>query len=71
MSTDSRRGARRARGRGRYARGVAIVLGVLVVIGGVAAGTGLTQGPRATAIQQDPQAAALQSGSRVIFTANE
>lgn len=71
MSTDSRRGSRRARGRGRYTRGVAIAIGALVVIGGAAAGTGLTQGPRATSIQQDPQAAALQSGSRVIFTANE
>jgi len=71
MSTDSRRGARLARGRGRYARGIAITLGALVVIGGAAAGTGLAQGPRATEIQQDPQAAAAGSGSRVIFTANE
>lgn len=71
MSTDSRGAARRARGHGRYTRGVAIAIGALVVIGGAAAGTGLTQGPRATSIQQDPQAAAVQSGSRVIFTANE
>lgn len=71
MSTDSRRGARMARGRGRYGRGVAITLAVLVGLGGAAAGAGLVQGPRATAIQQDPQAAQAGSGSRVIFTANE
>ncbi|GGO65326.1 hypothetical protein GCM10010910_22220 [Microbacterium nanhaiense] len=71
MSTDSRRGQRIARGRGRFARGLAITLGALAVVGGAAAASSLAQGPRATQIQQDPEAAVAQSGSRVIFTANE
>ena len=68
----STRGARRReRGRIRYRRGLAAVVAALAVIGGAAATVSVVQGPRATAIQQDPSGAISASGSRIIFTANE
>ncbi|WP_156761705.1 hypothetical protein [Microbacterium karelineae] len=69
MSTRASR--RRARGRGRFLAAFAVVLGAFAVVGATAAGVSLTQGPRATEIQVDPAAATRESGSRVIFTANQ
>ncbi|HLS93878.1 MAG TPA: Ig-like domain-containing protein [Microbacterium sp.] len=71
MSTESRRSRRAARARGRFALSFAAVLGALAVVGGAAAGVSVAQGPRATEIQVDPAAATEESGSRVIFTANQ
>ncbi|MTE24481.1 hypothetical protein [Microbacterium sp. ZXX196] len=71
MSTDSRRALRRRRGRGRFAAAFVVVIAALAVIGGAGAAVGLSQGPRVTSVQADPSAAIGQSGSRVIFTANQ
>lgn len=47
------------------------VLGVLAIVGGVFAAIGLTQGPRLSSVQADPQEAITLSGSRVILSANQ
>lgn len=68
-------GTRRARSRRRRGRAFlgafAIVVGALVVAGLVGAGVGTVQGPRATAVQVDPQAAVAASGSRLIVTTSQ
>ncbi|WP_162621921.1 hypothetical protein [Microbacterium suaedae] len=69
MST--RAAHRRARARGRFVGAFALVLGALAIVGAGAAGVGLAQGPRVTEVQVDPAAATRESGSRVIFTANQ
>lgn len=69
MSTRSAH--RRARARGRFLGAFAIVLGAFAIVGAAAAGIGLAQGPRITDVQADPAAATQESGSRVIFTANQ
>lgn len=71
MSTDSRRANRVGVMRRRFARTVAVVLGIFVVIGGAAAAVSVTQGPRITDVQADPASATSASGSRVILTANQ
>ncbi len=73
MSTE--RASRRARARRRrgrlFAASFAVVIAALagLVLAGAAAST--AQGPRATAVQVDPAAAATASGARVIVTANQ
>lgn len=63
---------RRARPRRRgFGRAFAIVVAVLVVLGGATAAVSRTQGPRASSVFVDPEAAATASGSRVVFTANQ
>lgn len=66
MNTERRRLRRR-----RFAPAFAIVVAALAVVGGAAAAAGLAQGPRVTEVQVDPSAATRESGSRVIFTANQ
>ena len=75
MSTDATRGGRRAaarRRRGRaFAGTFAAVAGTLAVLGLAGAAAGSAQGPRVTAVQVDPAAAAAASGSRLIVTMNQ
>ncbi|WP_221584836.1 hypothetical protein [Microbacterium sp. G2-8] len=71
MSTDSRRSRRVGRSRGRFVAAFAIVLAALALVGGLGAAASLSQGPRVTDVQVDPSAAIAESGSRVIFTANQ
>ena len=67
----TRAGARRRR-RGRVFLGTfAAVTGVLVVLGLVGAAASNGQGPRVTAVQVDPAAAAAASGARLIVTMNQ
>ncbi|WP_029145256.1 hypothetical protein [Microbacterium luticocti] len=73
MSTEprTRRAAsRRRRGRA-FAGTFAAVLGVLAVLGLAGAAAGTAQGPRVTAVQIDPDAAANASGARLIVTMNQ
>lgn len=73
MSTErtTRSGRARAR-RGRaFLASFALVLGVLVLVGGAGAFVGVAQGPRVTAVQSDPEAAVAASGSRLIFTTTQ
>ncbi|WP_438354896.1 hypothetical protein [Microbacterium sp. CJ88] len=73
MSTDG--GTRRAHARRRRGRAFlgafAIVLGALAVVGLGGAAAGTIQGPRATDVQVDPQAAVAASGSRLIVTTTQ
>ena len=55
----------------RFGIALAAVLGVLVLIGAGLGVVSLTQGPRVTKVQVDPQHAIESSGSRVILTANQ
>jgi hypothetical protein len=73
MSTDvsSRRGGRARRRRRGFTAAFAIVLGVLVVVGGAAGAVVAVQGPRVTSVQFDPQAAVSASGSRLILTTSQ
>ena len=84
MSTDSRRdrrggdsdrGSRREAARRRKRRAFlgafAIVVGALLVIGLGGAALTTAQGPRATSVQVDPDAAASASGSRMIITTSQ
>ncbi|MGZ0712259.1 hypothetical protein ACWPKO_28380 (plasmid) [Coraliomargarita sp. W4R53] len=67
----TRRGQSRQR-RGRaFARSFAIVVGILIVVGGVGATANVTQGPRVTDVQVDPDAAVAASGSRLIVTTSQ
>ncbi|WP_417564036.1 hypothetical protein [Microbacterium sp.] len=73
MSTDlptRRAAARRRRGRAFIATFTAVV-GVLAVLGLAGAAAGGVQGPRVTAVQVDPNAAATASGARLIVTMNQ
>ncbi|MFG6402619.1 hypothetical protein [Microbacterium sp. P04] len=73
MSTDRlsrRERSRRRRGRA-FAGAFAIVLGVLVVVGGAGAFVAVGQGPRVTDVQVDPAGAIAASGSRVILTTTQ
>ncbi|MEV8267659.1 hypothetical protein [Microbacterium sp. NPDC076911] len=70
-ATPTRRGASRQR-RGRaFIRSFAIVVGVLALIGVVGAAANVTQGPRVTDVQVDPEAAVAASGSRLIVTTSQ
>lgn len=68
MSTRTRRSARQRR---RFVLAFVVTVGVLAAISVGAAAVSLTQGPRVTAVQVDPEAATRESGSRVIFTADQ
>src|SRR5699024_3108137 len=68
MSTRTRRAARHRR---RFVLAFAVTVGVLAAISVGAAAVSLTQGPRATEVQVDPDAATRESGSRVIFPADQ
>lgn len=73
MSTESRTrrsSARKRQGRA-FARGFAVVVAVLAVIGVAAAATSVALGPRVTEVSVDPEAAVAASGSRVIFTTTQ
>ena len=73
MSTEStsRRSRSRARRTRAFLTSFALVIGVLAVIGAVAATVGVVQGPRVTSVQVDPDAAAAASGSRLIMTTSQ
>ncbi|WEG08729.1 hypothetical protein PU630_16025 [Microbacterium horticulturae] len=78
MSTESglhepatRRAASRRRRSRAFLGGFAAVIGVLAVLGLAGAAVGSAQGPRATAVQVDPDAAATASGARLIVTMNQ
>ena len=73
MSTDgATRRARARRRRGRAFLGAfASVVGALIVVGLVGAGVGTIQGPRATDVQVDPEAAVAASGSRLLVTTSQ
>ncbi|MDE0546391.1 hypothetical protein [Microbacterium sp. C7(2022)] len=80
MSSDSSRRAgtpstRRGRARQRqgraFVRAFAIVVGALAVLGLVGAAANVTQGPRITDVQLDPEAAVAASGSRLIVTTSQ
>ncbi|MCC4909469.1 hypothetical protein [Microbacterium sp. cx-59] len=62
--------ARRRRARA-YLLSFLAVLGVLVIVGGVAGLVGAAQGPRVTGVQFDPDAAVSASGSRMILTTSQ
>ncbi|MFN8087272.1 MAG: hypothetical protein U0Q04_10035, partial [Microbacterium sp.] len=68
MSTESRR-ARRQRRRSRAFLGAfAIVALLLAVVGFAGAAVTTVQGPRATRVSVDPDAATRNAGARLIFT---
>ena len=68
MSTRTRRSARHRR---RFVLAFVVTVGVLAAISVGAAAVSLTHGPRVTEVQVDPEAATRESGSRVIFTADQ
>lgn len=68
---DTRRAARRRRGRRRFVWSFAAVLAVLVVVVTAGSVASLVLGPRLTDVEADPEAAISTSGSRVILTANQ
>ena len=71
MSTESRR-ARRQRRRSRAFLGAfAIVVAVLAVVGFAGAAVTTVQGPRATRVSVDPDAATRNAGARLIFTTTQ
>ncbi|MCW3493029.1 hypothetical protein [Microbacterium sp. SSM24] len=73
MSTEP--ATRRAQGRRRrgraFAGAFALVVGVLVALGLAGAAASVAQGPRATDVQVDPDAAVAASGSRLIVTTTQ
>ena len=69
MSTDRPEAARR-RPLG-FAAVFAIVVATLVVLAAVGAAVSVAQGPRATDVAVDPEAAVEASGTRVIFTTTQ
>ncbi|MBN9177437.1 MAG: hypothetical protein J0I43_08750 [Microbacterium sp.] len=70
-STDSRR-TRRQRQRARAFLGAfAIVVALLAVVGFAGAAVTTVQGPRATRVSVDPDAATRNAGARVIFTTTQ
>ena len=73
MSTDGRTRAGRARKRRSRAfiAAFVIVAGLLAVVGLAGAAASVAQGPRVTAVQVDPAAAAAASGSRLIVTTSQ
>ena len=73
MSTEpSTRRSRGRRRRGRaFAGAFAVVVAVLAVIGLAGAAASVAQGPRVTAVQVDPAAAAEASGARLIVTTTQ
>ncbi|SFR87428.1 hypothetical protein SAMN04487846_0158 [Microbacterium sp. cf046] len=73
MSTDQpTRASRSRKRRGRAFLGAfAVVVAALAVVGLAGAAAGVAQGPRVTAVQVDPDAAASASGSRVIVTTSQ
>ena len=71
MSTESRR-ARRQRRRSRAFLGAfAIVVALLAVVGFAGAAVTTVQGPRATRVSVDPDAATRNAGARLIFTTTQ
>ncbi|KAA9089158.1 hypothetical protein [Microbacterium radiodurans] len=71
MSTDGRRTrARRRRSRG-FVVAMTAVVGVLVLVGAGSAVVTTVQGPRATDVTVDPQAAVESAGSRLIVTTTQ
>ena len=71
MSTESRR-ARRQRRRSRAFLGAfAIVALLLAVVGFAGAAVTTVQGPRATRVSVDPDAATRNAGARLIFTTTQ
>lgn len=73
MSTErpTRRALRGRRPGATFGRSLAVVLAVLVLVGGVGAAVSLTQGPRAGAAAVDALAVAEAAGQRVVFTTNQ
>jgi hypothetical protein len=73
MSTDGRTRAGRARKRRSRAfiAAFVIVVGLLAVVGLAGAAASVAQGPRVTAVEVDPAAAAAASGSRLIVTTSQ
>lgn len=55
----------------RFGLALAAVLGILVLVGAGFGVVSLTQGPRISEVQVDPEQAINASGSRVILTANQ
>jgi len=55
----------------RFLIALGAVLGILVLVGAGLGAVSLTQGPRISAVQVDPQHAIESSGSRLILTANQ
>ena len=68
---DGRRARSRRRRRGLFLGTFAVVAAVLAAAGLVGAAASGMQGPRATAVEVDPAAAAAASGSRLIVTMNQ
>lgn len=72
MSTDgSRRSARARRRRRAFALPFLVVASLLAVLGLAGAAVSTMQGPRVTAVDVDPRAAAEASGGRLIVTASQ
>jgi hypothetical protein len=68
---DGRRARSRRRRRGLFLGTFAAVVGVLAAVGLVGAAASGMQGPRMTAVEVDPAAAATASGARLIVTMNQ
>lgn len=72
MSTDApRRSRSRQRRSRRFVGAMLAVIGALVLVGGGTAVLTTVQGPRATAVRVDPQAAVESAGSRLIVTTTQ
>lgn len=67
MSSDAQRPASRH----RFGITLIVVIAILALLGGIGAAVSLTQGPRISSVQSDPQGAITASGSRVVITANQ
>lgn len=59
------------RARGAFLRRFSLVAVLLLAVGIVGAAVSLTQGPRVSAVQVDPNAAISESGARVVLTLNQ
>ncbi|QGU27961.1 Ig-like domain-containing protein [Microbacterium oryzae] len=72
MSTDGPRRERAPRRRSRrFAGALLAVIGGLAVLAGGGAAVSLTQGPRVTSVEVDPDAAVEASGTRLVLTADQ